>query len=269
MERTAASLSAAGLGADMSPLDRTRRHGRPVTRPAELFGQPEAMTNYICHWSPARRYIYVETPKVACTTVKRVLQAADLPAGAATGPARDVHDRALSPLLSPRADPGGFLAAMEDPACFRFAFVRNPFTRALSCWLDKFVTNDYERRRLAPLLGLDPGTVPAFADVLAAIAAQPEEARDPHWATQSYLLRPGWVSYSFLGRFEAFRPQFLKVCETLGIAEHAADLTGTWHATGADGKLATHFGPREADLVRHIYEEDFRNFGYGWDPRVV
>jgi hypothetical protein len=77
------------------------------------------------------------------------------------------------------------------------------------------------------------------------------------------------VRYSFLGRFESFRPNFLRVCETLGISEHAADLSDTWHATGADARLATHLGPREEGLVRAIYADDFRNFGYGWDPRVI
>ncbi|MCU4652177.1 sulfotransferase family protein [Roseibacterium sp. SDUM158016] len=236
---------------------------------ARHFGQPDGLTNYICHWSRTRNYVYVETPKVACTTVKRVLQAAEL--GRADHPLMpaDVHDRGASPLLSPHDDPGAFLTALHDPSCFRFAFVRNPYARALSCWLDKFVGNEFENARLAPLLGFASGEVPDFADFLRAVAAQPEAGRDPHWATQSYLLRPDRIRYGFLGRFETFRTDFLRVCGHLGIGEHAGELSDTWHATRAAGKVASRVGALEGALIRQIYDADFRTFGYGWDPALV
>jgi hypothetical protein len=238
-------------------------------RAAAYFAQPDGLTNYICHWSPRLRYVYVETPKVACTTIKRVLQAAELgPDRAAERPA-DVHERRRSPLLSPRADPDAFVAAMQDAAVFRFGFVRNPFSRALSCWLDKMVKNGFERARLAPKLGLDPDSPPAFADFLSAVAEQADVSRDIHWATQTYLLRPNRVRYSFIGRFEFFRPQFLAVCTRLGIEDYAGDLPDTWHATDASAKVREHVGAREADLIREIYRDDFGNFGYGWDMAVI
>lgn len=243
----------------------------PFAEVAEtLFAQPAALTDYLCHWSRGRDVVYVETPKVACTTVKRVLQAAEGTENDTAAPmhdaARDVHDRAASPLLSPSSDPAAFLTAMTGPDTFRFAFVRNPYTRALSCWLDKMVGNPFERRRLAPLLGLDGEVVPSFADFLAAVEAQPEDVRDPHWATQSYLLRPQAIRYDVIGRFETFRRDFLRICAHLGIGDHALDLPTTWHATGAGDKVADHVGPEEARLVRRIYDADFRDFGYGWNP---
>ncbi len=247
--------------------------GRPApgNRAAAYFAQPDGLTNYICHWSPGLRCVYVETPKVACTTIKRVLQAAELKLadmGRDRAP-KDIHARECSPLLSPHVDPGGFMDAMHDASYFRFGFVRNPFSRALSCWLDKMVGNEFERARLAPLLGLEDSVLPSLADYLTAVARQPEAERDPHWATQSYLLRPDRVRYSFIGRFEFFRPQFLAVCTRLGIEDYAADLPDTWHATDASAKVREHVGAREADLIREIYDEDFRNFGYGWDMAVI
>ena len=42
---------------------------------AAYFDQEPDLTEYICHWARRVGCIYVETPKVACTTIKRVLQA--------------------------------------------------------------------------------------------------------------------------------------------------------------------------------------------------
>lgn len=236
---------------------------------AELFDQPAALTHYICHWSISRGFVYVETPKVACTTIKRVLQAAELGPDRRADPPRDVHAFDQSPLLSPAEDQAGFVAAMTSPAVFRFGFVRNPFSRALSCWLDKMVQNEFERHRLAPLLGLDPASAPPLVAFLQAVAAQAPPLRDPHWATQTYLLRPNRLRYDFLGRFEMFRSDFLKVCAHLSIGDYAGDLPDTWHATDATAKVQSHIGPEEAQLIRRIYEDDFRNFGYGWGISVL
>jgi hypothetical protein len=232
--------------------------------PHELFAQHPDLTEYLCHWSPRIGSIYVETPKAACTTIKRLLQVAEL------GPERrgdlpeDVHARETSPLLSPGQDPEGFVTALLDPATLCFAFVRNPYSRALSCWLDKMVANEFERARMAPMLGLDPDRPPSLADFLAAVSDQPEAERDPHWASQTHLLNPNGIRYAYIGRFEHFRAEFTRVCRHLGIEAKARDMPRTWHATGANRKVRTHIGETEAAMIRTIYEADFRNFGYGW-----
>jgi hypothetical protein len=165
-------------------------HAEPALAAADLFDQEPDLTEYICHWSRRIGCIYVETPKVACTTIKRVLQAAELGVERRHEMPDDVHARATSPLLAPGHDPEGFALAIWDTATFRFTFVRNPYSRILSCWLDKMVSNETERGRMAPMLGLDPNTPPSLAEFLEAIAAQPERERDPHWTTQTHLLNP-------------------------------------------------------------------------------
>jgi hypothetical protein len=244
-------------------------HAEPALAAADLFDQEPDLTEYICHWSRRIGCIYVETPKVACTTIKRVLQAAELGVERRHEMPDDVHARATSPLLAPGHDPEGFALAIWDTATFRFTFVRNPYSRILSCWLDKMVSNETERGRMAPMLGLDPNTPPSLAEFLEAIAAQPERERDPHWCTQTHLLNPQVIRYDFIGRFEQFRGEFSRVCSLLAIEAHAGDLPGTWHATDASAKIQSHIGDHEAALIRCIYEADFRNFGYGWGTALV
>ena len=230
-----------------------------------LFANGACKANYLVNWSTERQYIYVETPKVACTAVKRVLQTA---AQGGAEPAANVHDRLASPLPRVSEEFDAFMALCDAPDTFRFCFVRNPFTRILSCYLDKFVKNDWERARLAPTLGFGPDAPPSFRDFLEAVRAQPEHERDIHWATQVFLLRPNRFRYSFIGRFELFDAQFAKICRELDL-DYAPKPSDKAHATSAGAALAEHLGPEEADLLRDIYADDFRFFGYGWSPRVV
>lgn len=245
-----------------------RRAKRRQTGAHELtgiFDQPQALTNYLCHWSMTHRFVYVEVPKAGCTTIKRVLQQAE--AGGTLTYERPgiVHDRAHSPLLAPKDDPAGFREALRGGS-FCFCFVRNPFTRTLSAYLDKMVANGHERRRLAPKLGLDPDRPPSFAGFLGAVAEQANQDRDIHWKSQAYLLQPNRMRYAYIGRFEALREQIRAVCDHLSIGSYAADLPDTWHATNANSRMREFYGPSEAELVRRIYEEDFCRFGYGWSP---
>ena len=233
----------------------------------DLFKNGAARANYLIHWSAKHGYVYVETPKVACTTVKRVLQLAELDGDAEALP-KQVHDRRASPIKRVSDDVGGFRKHIETPETFRFCFVRNPFTRALSCYLDKFVTNEWERNRLAPGLGLDPKVTPTFLDFLTAIREQKNGQRDIHWATQTFLLRPGRLAYDFIGRFESFHDDYTKVCRYLDLDRYL-DLSSTAHATGADQKRLDYLGEQEIALLREIYREDFDNFGYGLTPRVI
>jgi len=232
------------------------------------FNQPFALTNYLCHVSKKNKFLYVETPKVACTSVKRVLQEAELGESIKYENPGDVHNRELSPLMRPSDELATFGRSLVGSEYFRFCFVRNPFTRVLSCYLDKMVKVEYERRRLAPKLGFDPDVVPTFLEFLEAVSKQSESEYDIHWAPQTYLLRPNRVHYSFVGRFELFGSHFEMLCMRLGI-RGAERVSSSWHATNAYGKVERYFDTQCVDLVCEIYESDFRNFGYGWSPEII
>ncbi|HMN13778.1 MAG TPA: sulfotransferase family protein [Bellilinea sp.] len=235
----------------------------------DIFNQPPQITHYLCNWSKKYKYVYVETPKVACTTIKRVLQQAESGGAMTYDDPSFIHERERSPLLGPWSDRRAFVEAMRADDYFRFCFVRNPFSRILSCYLDKMVETEFERRRLAGQLGFDPETPPSFINFLRAISERKDEENDIHWAPQTFLLRPNRVRYSFIGRFELFRDQFSLVCERLGIIEYASDLPDTQHKTNAHEHIKEYMGREEIELVHRIYERDFRNFGFGWSPEVI
>jgi hypothetical protein len=241
-------------------------HNAPNTRLLAAIGSrmniPFETANYLCHLSNTRKYLYVATPKVACTLIKHCLQQAEMDGKLVYRHYGEEHVPAVSPLLSPRDNPQHFIEATESEDWFRFTFVRDPFNRVLSCYLDKVIKARTERDRLLPLLGFDPEDEgPSFGEFLRAIERQKEEERDIHWAAQSWLTRPALMNYHFIGRLENFTEDFQHVCDRLGIDQPQYP---NRHATHADQKLGAHYGPEEIALVKAIYADDFTDFGY--DP---
>lgn len=246
---------------DYSYLDETSADGQAVRAAiGERMGLPFEDANYLCHLSNRQRYLYVATPKVACTAIKHSLQQAEVNDALVFRHYGQEHFPHLSPLLAPLDSPGLYFEALERDDWFRFTFVRNPFSRALSCYLDKIVNSDEERQRLLPELGLDPAAgIPSFKDFLERIADQADHQKDEHWAPQSWLTQPELMRYHFVGRLECFDEDFRRVCQKLGIAERMSTVR---HSTNAGEKISAFYGAEEIEIVQAIYARDFTYFGY-------
>jgi len=254
-------LQQAEIRQDYSYLDETLPQGQAVrTAISEGMNLPFRKANYLCHLSNRHKYLYVATPKVACTVIKHSLQQAEMDGTLVFRQYGDEHFPTLSPLLAPLDDPKLYFAALKTDDWFRFTFVRNPFSRVLSCYLDKIVNSVLERNRLLPEIGIDPAAgIPSFSDFLKGIAGQTEDQCDIHWAPQSWLTQPQTMHYHFIGRLERFDTDFQQVCQVLGIAPETG---AARHSTDAAQKLAAFYGGEEIELVRMIYARDFTDFGY-------
>jgi hypothetical protein len=254
-------LQHAGVQEDYGYLDEATDRGQAVrARIGASMGLPFRAANFLCHLSNLRRYLYVATPKVACTAIKHALQQVEMRGMLTYRRYGEEHFPALSPLLSPLDDPEIYYDAVRSDDWFRFSFVRNPFSRILSCYLDKIVKHIPERHRLLPELGLDPiGEVPSFKEFLRAVASQPVERHDFHWAPQSWLIQPERMHYHFIGRFERFDDDFRHMCRAVDIAP---ELPPVRHSTNATDQLADFYGADEIELVQSIYAEDFARFDY-------
>lgn len=242
------------------------KNGEHLQYLGDLFENGGARAHYLINWSKKYRYIYVETPKVACTTIKRTLQNAEVEGDPSVFPIK-VHERKNSPIPMVGDDLPGFKNLLANPNTFTFCFVRNPFTRVLSCYLDKMVRTVFERNRLAPTLNLPVDKAPEFIDFLRAIEGQPAIKRDIHWSAQSFLLRPRKFRYSFVGRFESFDTHFNAACKHLNIMDYVKPAK-VFHATNANELVNQYLGPKEIRLIQEIYKVDFQNFGYGHSPPI-
>lgn len=230
------------------------------------FDYPGGRVNYLTHISRRHDAVFVEVPKAGCSVVKRALQYSEH-GGAPHEEPESVHERSTSPLGAPLRDDFDLDDVFGEPSrYFRFAFVRNPYSRALSCYLEKIAGEQWLREMRLPKLGFEPDADVTFAQFLERVAEQDPAEMDIHWAPQHFLLSLGKVRYGFLGRFESFHQDLLSVIEHLEMTV-PEDLfrRRTAHTTNAGAKIRRYYDDECAALVREVYRLDFETLGYGYD----
>jgi hypothetical protein len=250
-------------GSALGPGSRTEvQHHIPTTRAVRRLCRPGPLGGSVF---ASRRlpYIYVQNWKCACSTIKATLWGAEHAMGLAVQPGYPHSHVEGMPFVN---DPRRWEHVERE---FVFTFVRNPYARALSAYLDQIVKNRNPdvwgrfaaRHRLAdePL---------DFGDFLRLLAATPPEHMDPHWRPQYYSIAPDLVRYDFIGTLETFDRDIQAVMQrvfsgAVPIRAYAA------HGTGSTERLARHYRAEEIALVRRIYEADFATLGYGEDLASV
>lgn len=221
--------------------------------------------NYRFNLSRRHRFIYVETPKVACSTIKATLQFAEGKDARAIN-FQKIHDKELSPLLSPEEDLPLFHEFLNDETAFRFTFVRHPYTRLLSAYLDKISLNKAKssiasRRARRSDLGLPQEGHITFEQFALSVQNAEPTSLDIHWKPLNLLTAPHLINYNFIGRFETFARDFQFVLENIGLRK-VEPITRCDHATGALELLRRYYSPKIQSIVEDIYQEDFDLFGY-------
>jgi Sulfotransferase family len=250
-------------GSVLGPGSRTETQQRvPFTRAVPRLCRPGPLGGSIV---ASRRlpYIYVQNWKCACSTVKATLWGAEHAMG----------------LAVPPGYPHGYVEGMpfvNDPRRwehvereFVFTFVRNPYARALSAYLDQIVKNRNPEvwGPFAARHGLADAPLD-FGDFLRLLAATPPEHMDPHWRPQYHSVAPDLVPYDFIGTLETFDRDIQAVMDRIfsgrvPIRAYAA------HGTGSTERLAHYYRAEEVALVRRLYEVDFASLGYSDDPARV
>lgn len=276
MIRPATDRALVHCGYASTPDENTERTPRelgsrmPVT-PGELeaaFGYPASEVDYLCNIGSSRSFLYFEIPKAGCSSIKRTLQLLELPSQAALP--SDVHDKTLSPLKGALSSGLSFAEIFHSLRMFRFAIVRNPYCRVLSCYLDKIVTNTAERQWHQRLLGFSQQEPISFRKFLVAIHRIDDRSRDMHWRSQATLINDRRIHYHYLGGFEQFRRDLTYALEQIGCnraAEMIQDLRP--HKTDAAMRLREYFGDAELTLAQQIYRVDFLRYGYSFElPRA-
>lgn len=209
------------------------------------------------HMSPQFGVLYVNNPKVACSSIKLTLQRAEC-SDPGYVPPTSVHDHDASPLVTfPQIEPEVALNA----ARFTFSFVRNPFTRLISAYLNKIYLpqNSGRPREQA---GFDKNTRPGFDEFILAICAQEPMSMNPHWRPQALNLSVDLIRYDFIGRLEQFDIDWAHVTTQTGLPAKAATGGARTHLWSVP---TPEYGPQSAAAVRRAYQVDFERFGYDTD----
>ncbi len=226
---------------------------------------PVSAVVYGVNISLRHKYIFVETPKCACTTIKLALQRLELADARFTrSDPEDIHVREFSPLLNPRQVPS-FRNLLADESFFKFCFVRNPFTRLLSSYLDKFQRNRPQKIEILRQLGLPDhrlDTPVSFEQFVKAVVEQPVALMDAHWRVQYYQTMQSGITYDFIGRFERFAEDMRvaggRIAQDFGSYLGAEIYNGTDAASAAEHYLTKDIKTE----IRRKYQIDFEHFGY-------
>lgn len=228
------------------------------------------------------RFIYCPIAKVACTSFKLWM----LEVAGDTPPAPFNEQVEVQRYSLRRLGHRAACRLLADDEYFRFAFVRNPWSRVVSAYLNKFqsvnVVSQPVLQKLRPKAGEDLGADVSFREFVEYLGASNPIHFDEHWRPQHLFVKD--VSLDFLGRFEHLARDFAWVQERLGIAtplphnnvtsyappavdqEGIADRTAKqMKKLGAFPDYRRFYTPRLRDLVARIYAGDIKQFGYAFD----
>lgn len=209
-------------------------------------------------------YVYVENPKVASSTVKRHLmrqQLLTLP-GAKTNPHPEIQQ---SPFVKPYQLGNDQLGEiLFGPGYYKFSFVRNPFSRVLSAFLDKIEGKAPESKLFFNWVSQDKSRAIDFKNFVAFISQQQPHTRDKHWSLQRRNIFFEFIRYEMVGRLESFNHSIQVIQQNSGI-DFSDIKTHSPHKTDASSKLRNYYDEGTRERVVEIYSEDFKSFNYQTD----
>lgn len=243
----------------------------PAGRPRPVY------RNFI--FEPRRRFLFAYVPKVGCTNWKSVLR--HLAGHDDYLNPRLAHDRANGGLRYLDLSEGPDRALLRNPEVPKYAFVRDPYSRTLSAYLNKIAS----RLPLQPASDTDDHftrvtrAIDGFRQRKLDTAAHPEVSfevfllwlraslspwcDDEHWQKQSALLRWRGVEYSFVGRFERLAEEAPLLLEKMGATiPFPSQRDVKFAPTNATDRQDAFYTPRARRLVNKLYAPDFANFGY-------
>lgn len=207
--------------------------------------------------SPEHRCIFIHIPKTGGTSLENLIWPAEQhdEAHLARGFVDEFHNKyqtgSLKHLLARQVRQAVGSAVFD--ACFKFAFVRNPWDRAVSQYA--YMATRPDLRRYA---GLPDGA--CFKTYLDRIGRR----RHVQWEPQIHFLvdDEGRSLVDAIGRFEHFERDALRVLAAIGLP--AARLR---HDNASERDAYPHYYDAESrEIVAERYAADVAAFGYRFEP---
>lgn len=243
------------------------------TRKSKARGRYDS--KYIIH--EGRGFVYFVMQKVACSSIKTALLPffdvnpkrfeAERADGTRVVLVHKIFDR--SPY---QVDKETLLRGLDGDyrGHFKFAFVRNPWDRLVSCYSQKIASGPHipERKRanLNPP-GEEDRFHPdmTFAEFVEAVHATPDEEANIHFRSQYVTVcgPEGRILADFVGRFENLREDFRVVAGKIGAP--GLELPHRLKSPSRQDRHYTEFyDERLKKLVRERYQGDVDVFGYSY-----
>lgn len=203
--------------------------------------------------------IYFPIPKVACSSLKKIC-------AGLLGMAVPINDTAEEIHLLNFPYAKKYKIRKDHRDYFKFAFVRNPWSRLVSCYNDKIAYESghvYERYEnhfidyLKKMNAFSEGmSFDRFVEVVCNI---PDEYAQAHFRSQHIYLMDerGNIPIDFIGRFEQLTGDFEFISKKIGVQIELPHIR-----PGKPKNYRAYYTVRTERMVAHRYEKDIEKFGY-------
>ncbi|XP_070533181.1 carbohydrate sulfotransferase 11-like isoform X3 [Ptychodera flava] len=159
----------------------------------------------------------------------------------------------------------------------KFMFARNPFSRFLSAYRDKFEKKQSSKlagfgiydKRIKKIAGSDNITSPdrpTFEEFVK-YRIQAKYASNEHWALMGRLCSPCSVNYNYIGTFETLNEDADFILKKIGVGGHIKFPNYVPHKTNSSQadllhKYYSKISKKDMKLLYNTYRYDFEMFGY-------
>lgn len=215
--------------------------------------------------SNKRRYCYCRIPKCANSTIVNSLAYYD---PEMTFDPTDQRGKYVKEQTSRLLSAKSLTVSSFTGKYFLFTFVRNPYSRVLSAYLDKIAVLEkkaYATNRQVIIAYSRSGQDLTF-ETFVSYLENGGLYLDPHWAPQTSMLPVGVKKIDFVGRVENLDKDLEYVVKYLfGENIYQGPVTREVDRTDSSNKLLKYYDTEIADRVYSLYKSDFDSFLYSKD----
>lgn len=208
------------------------------------------------------QYLYVETPKNACTKTKALLWELERLPRQFGGP-EACHKRQRYDGRPSLLDLGydGARHVLNNPTFFKFCFFRDPVARLISGYRDKirWDTLDESAEVVAAILeqfDLKQREDIGFSHFASFICSQDDNKRNHHYVSQWSLNMADHIKYDFVGRVENYDHAMGYILRKFGAPDDLIASIGNRVHVSAGPEVDVE--PEIAELIKETFAQDYR-----------
>lgn len=217
------------------------------------------------------RFAYLRIPKVANSSIKHLVYRMESFHPKIEIRDNLIHDVHYGPVLRPSML--GFQSPLLRDALFsedffRFTFVRNPYAKALSNYLDRYMAKHGTVRRAVNRVALSQSWITdeeqevSFSIYLRSVALMDPRKMDIHISPQSTQSLSGLVPIDFVGALETIEDDLQTVAKKIWKVDNVDLGFQSPSRTDAGSKLMQAYTLEDLEVVNRLYASDFVTYGY-------
>jgi hypothetical protein len=161
------------------------------------------------------------------------------------------------------AVPSDHIKELEESHNFKsIAFVRNPFSRLVSCYLQKIYY--YHDPNRPGGIGINHHRLnkhSSFKDFINLVCSTPDNEADCHFRSMHVSIPENCT----VGRAENFEKDFYSFLKSNGINQHPIERRNTTFDKKDSKHYTEYYTPELIKMVSERYKEDLERFGYKFD----